>query len=53
MAFLDIFPNIKGQTIVVPKKHYDSDLFLIQDGKFFKEYLLATQQVVEILKKGL
>ncbi len=53
MAFLDIFPNTKGQTIVIPKKHYDSDLFLIQDGKFIKEYFLATQQVVEVLKKWL
>lgn len=53
MAFLDIFPNTKGQTIVIPKKHYDSDLFLIQDGKFLKEYLLATQEVVEVLKRGL
>ena len=53
MAFLDIFPNTKGQSIVIPKKHYDSDLFLIQDPKFYKEYLTATQEVVEVLKRGL
>lgn len=53
MAFLDIFPNTKGQSIVIPKKHYDSDLFLIQDPKFYKEYLSATQEVVEVLKRGL
>jgi diadenosine tetraphosphate (Ap4A) HIT family hydrolase len=53
MAFFDIFPNTKGQTIVIPKKHYDSDLFLIDDGKFYKDYLLAVTEVVNLLKRGL
>jgi len=53
MAFFDISPNTKGQTIVIPKKHYDSDLFLIDDGKFYKDYLLAVTEVVNLLKRGL
>ena len=53
MAFLDINPTCKGQTLVIPKKHYESDLFLIEDGKFYQDYLLATQGVVNLLKKGL
>lgn len=53
LAFFDIFPNTKGQTIVVPKKHYDSDLFTIDDGKFYKEYFLSVQEVVNLLKKWL
>ncbi len=53
MAFLDIFPNCKGQALVIPKKHYESDLFLIEDPKFYQEYLLAAQEVVKLLKKGL
>ena len=51
LAFFDIFPNTKGQTIVVPKKHYDSDLFTIDDGKFYKEYFLSVQEVVNLIKK--
>jgi histidine triad (HIT) family protein len=35
MAFLDIMPNVKGQTLLVPKKHYESDLFQINDEKFY------------------
>jgi diadenosine tetraphosphate (Ap4A) HIT family hydrolase len=31
MAFLDLFPNTKGQSLVIPKKHYESDLFLVDD----------------------
>ena len=53
LAFLDIFPNTKGQTLVIPKKHYESDLFLIDDGELYKNYLLATTEVVNLLKKGL
>jgi diadenosine tetraphosphate (Ap4A) HIT family hydrolase len=53
LAFLDLFPNTKGQTLVIPKKHYDSDLFLIDEGAFYQKYLLATREVVNILKKGL
>ncbi|MDR0282495.1 MAG: hypothetical protein LBI53_04245 [Candidatus Peribacteria bacterium] len=39
--------------MVIPKKHYDSDLFLIEDLKLYQEYLLATQEVTKLLKKGL
>jgi diadenosine tetraphosphate (Ap4A) HIT family hydrolase len=53
MAFFDLFPNTKGQTLVIPKQHYDSDLFEIDEGAFYQNYLLATKEVVEILKKGL
>ena len=53
LAFFDIFPNTKGQTLVIPKKHYDSDLFLIEEKDFYEKYLQATQEVVNLLKKGL
>lgn len=35
LAFLDIFPNRRGQTLVIPKRHFDSYPFHIPD----KEYL--------------
>ncbi|MDR0607232.1 MAG: HIT domain-containing protein [Candidatus Peribacteria bacterium] len=53
LAFFDIFPNTKGQTLVVPKKHYDSDLFLIDEKGFYEQYFQAAREVVQLLKKGL
>lgn len=31
MAFLDIFPNTDGMTLVIPKKHFDSYAFQMPD----------------------
>ncbi|MDR0650147.1 MAG: HIT domain-containing protein [Candidatus Peribacteria bacterium] len=53
IALFDLFPSAKGQTLVMPKKHYESDLFLIKEGAFYQRYLLATKEVVDLLKKGL
>ena len=53
MAFLDIMPNVKWQTLLIPKQHYDSDLFLINDEKFFWRLINATKEVVNMLKKSL
>lgn len=53
MAFLDIMPNVKWQTLLVPKKHYDSDLFLIDDEKFYGRLMAATKEVIDMLKKSL
>ena len=49
-AFLDLFPNCKGQTLVIPKEHFDSDFFLIDDSDFAQRYFLAIREVVELLK---
>jgi diadenosine tetraphosphate (Ap4A) HIT family hydrolase len=53
LAFLDINPNVKWQTLLVPKQHYDSDLFLINDEKFYWRLISATNEVVDMLKKSL
>ncbi|MFZ2151283.1 MAG: HIT domain-containing protein [Candidatus Absconditicoccaceae bacterium] len=53
IAILDVFPNTKGMTLVMPKNHYDSDLFDINDKEFYTKYLVAIQIVANILKKGL
>ena len=53
LAFLDIMPNCKWQTLVIPKQHYDSDLFLIHDEKFYWRLMSATNEVVDMLKKRL
>ena len=53
MAFLDIMPNVKGQTLLIPKKHYDSDLFLIDDEKFYGKFMYAAKEVIDMLKISL
>lgn len=53
VAFLDLFPNCKGQTLVIPKQHFDSDLFAIEDSGFLARYLEAVHQVGQLLKEKL
>ena len=53
LAFLDINPNVKWQTLLIPKQHYDSDLFLINDEKFYGKLISAANEVVDMLKKSL
>ncbi len=50
IAIFDIFPNCKGQTLVISKQHFDSDVFNIDDDHYVK-YLLAVKKVVALLKK--
>lgn len=53
LAILDVFPNTKWMTLLMPKSHYDSDLFDISDQEFYTQYLLAVQKIVAILKSWL
>lgn len=53
VAILDVFPNTKWMTLVIPKDHFDSDLFEINNQEFYAKYLWAVQKVVELLKKWL
>jgi len=50
---LDVFPNCKGQTLLISKKHYDSDLFEIKDKELYKNVILSTDEVIQLLKKKL
>ncbi|MGV8169485.1 MAG: HIT family protein [Candidatus Nanoarchaeia archaeon] len=52
LAFLDINPNTKGMTLVLPKKHFESEVFMMPD-ETLKEYILAAKRVVKILEKSL
>jgi len=52
VAILDINPNTKGMTLVIPKKHFDSDAFLMPD-KDYQDLMMAVKKVSEILRKGL
>ncbi len=49
MAFLTPFPNTEGFTVVVPKKHFGSDVLDMPD-KDLKELIIASKKVSNILK---
>lgn len=52
VAFLDVFPTCDWQTLVVPKHHYDSDIF-IMDTMIYSAFMLAVKEVATLLKKWL
>ncbi|HEY9705759.1 MAG TPA: HIT family protein [Allocoleopsis sp.] len=48
IAILDVFPNTKGMTLIIPKKHYDSYAFDMPDSAYTKA-MLAAKKVGKIL----
>ncbi|MGY4884118.1 MAG: HIT family protein [Nanobdellota archaeon] len=50
LAFLSTFPNTEGFSIVIPKKHFGSDVLNLPD-KELKELILASKKVSKILIK--
>lgn len=52
IAILDINPNMHGQTLVITKKHYDSDVFMLNPTQY-QQFLAATQKVAELLRTKL
>ena len=52
IAILDIYPNTKGMTLVIPKKHLGSDIFEIS-RKEYLDLMLATKEVAKLLEKKL
>jgi histidine triad (HIT) family protein len=52
LAFLDIFPLVKGQTLVITKKHYDSYQFDLPDDIYTKLFLVA-KKVGKAIDRGL
>ncbi len=48
LAFLSIFPNTEGVTVVVPKNHYPSYAFDLAD-EVLAELVLATKKVAKVL----
>ncbi len=49
MAFLSIFPNTEGFTVVIPKKHYSSDVLALPN-EILQEFILAAKKVAKILE---
>jgi diadenosine tetraphosphate (Ap4A) HIT family hydrolase len=52
LAILDINPNTKGVTLVLPKKHFDSDAFDMPENDYL-QLLKVTKKVAQLLEKGL
>lgn len=52
MAMLDAFPNTKGMTLVLTKKHYDSYIFDMPSG-VYEKFFGAAKKVVPMLEKAL
>ncbi len=52
IAILDIYPNIKGQTLVIPKKHISSYAFDASDRELCK-LMKVSKIVAKMLEKGL
>jgi diadenosine tetraphosphate (Ap4A) HIT family hydrolase len=52
VAFLSIFPNTKGTTVVVPKEHHPSYAFDLPDA-VLSALILATKQVAKLLDSKL
>jgi len=51
MAFLTTWPNTDGFSVVVPKKHYASDVLAMPDD-VLSRFVLAAKNVSNILVKG-
>ncbi len=52
LAILDVFPNIKGQSLVLPKRHISSYAFKLGD-KDLAEFVFAAKRVVRLLARKL
>lgn len=48
LAFLSIFPNTEGFTVVITKKHYPSYAFDLPDD-VLKDLIMATKKVAKLL----
>jgi histidine triad (HIT) family protein len=48
LAFLSIFPNTEGTTVVIPKAHYPSYAFDLPD-EVLSELVVATKKVAKLL----
>jgi diadenosine tetraphosphate (Ap4A) HIT family hydrolase len=47
-AILDLYPNTKGQTLVIPKQHFDSNVFNLEE-EFYLRLMSASKKVADIL----
>jgi diadenosine tetraphosphate (Ap4A) HIT family hydrolase len=49
MAWLSPFPNTQGFAMIIPKKHYASDVLKMEDKALFK-FILSAKKVAKLLE---
>ncbi len=52
VAFLDLYPNVAGQVLLVPKKHMNS-LFSSLSPRELTDFMLAVRKVANIMRRRL
>ncbi len=52
LAFLSIFPNTKGFSVLIPKKHYPSYAFDLPDN-VLKDLIIAVKKVAKLIDSKL
>ncbi|MDD5700146.1 MAG: HIT domain-containing protein [Candidatus Nanoarchaeia archaeon] len=52
IAILDKSPNTEGMTLIMPKKHFDSDITDMPDSDY-KNLIMAVKKVAKLLEKKL
>ncbi|VVB80691.1 HIT domain protein [uncultured archaeon] len=52
IAILDAFPTTEGMVVVIPKKHFDSNVFDMPRVEY-KNFMLATKKAAKFLERGL
>ncbi|MFA4953151.1 MAG: HIT domain-containing protein [Candidatus Pacearchaeota archaeon] len=52
IAILDLNPNVNGMTLVIPKKHFDSYVFDMNNSEYC-DLMLASNKVAKLLDKKL
>lgn len=52
LAFLDIFPSVRGQTLVIPKQHVSSYVFAMPP-ETYSSLMLASKTVAQLIDKRL
>ena len=52
LAFLSIFPNTEGFSVVIPKEHYDSYI-ADQEDKIASDLMISVKKVMKLLDKKL
>jgi diadenosine tetraphosphate (Ap4A) HIT family hydrolase len=52
VAFLDIKPSMNGQTLVIPKKHFENYAFDMKDAEY-SSFLKASKKVAKKIDRAL
>ena len=50
ICFLSLWPNTEGFSVIIPKKHYKSDVLALPDD-VLQRFIIASKKVSKILMK--